>query len=258
MHTTSSFQAYIRSIALKRDRVSSFDEYPFNIPALRNLDELGLDPAITFIVGENGTGKSTLLEAIALAAGFNPEGGSRNYRFASHDSHACLHKYIRLVRGIRRPKDGFFLRAETLYTASTYLTHLMEEFPQYIPPGMSFPHARSHGEAFFDLLQLRFGGKGLYILDEPEAALSPTRQLSLLSRMRELIQQDSQFIIATHSPIIMAYPGALIYVLSSEGISSMPYEQTEHYRISHDFFLHREGMLRELMQGSGELFEPEE
>jgi predicted ATPase len=200
---------------------------------------------VTFLIGENGTGKSTLLEAVAIAAGFNAEGGSRNFRFATRDTHSSLSDYIRLVRGIHRPKDGFFLRAETFYNAATYLeTEVPDALLAY---GDRSLHQRSHGEAFMALLTERFRGKGLYILDEPEAALSPTRQMALLSLLHALVKKDSQFLIATHSPIIMAYPGSRIYVLSADGIRETPYDQTEHYVVARDFFARTGAIVQELL-----------
>lgn len=236
---------YIRSISLKRDKVPSSDQYPFCIPVVRQLDTLDLHSRVTFFIGENGMGKSTLLEAVAVAAGFNAEGGSRNFRFTTRDTHSSLSDYIRLVRGFRRPKDGFFLRAETFYNAATYLE-------TEVPGALSFYgdrplHQRSHGEAFMTLLTERFRGKGLYILDEPEAALSPSRQMALLSLLHMLVKSDSQFLIATHSPIVMAYPESRIYVLSTDGVRETPYDQTEHYLVARDFFARSGAIIQQLL-----------
>ena len=250
----SSFDAkhYLLEVRLLRDKVPSFDQVPFSLPAVRNLDTLVLHPSVTFIVGENGSGKSTLLEAIAVALGFNPEGGTRNFNFATRASHSDLHKFLRLSKGIRRPKDGFFLRAESFFNLATNIEHLDEE-PAASPPvinsyGGRSLHEQSHGESFFALLMNRFGGKGLYILDEPEAALSPARQMAMISRMHDLIQDDSQFIIATHSPILMAYPDAQIFVLSPDGIKKVRYTETDHFRVTKDFLNNHEKMLKILME----------
>jgi predicted ATPase len=238
-------------IQLLREKVPSFDEYPFSLPAVRHLDKLTPHPAVTFIVGENGMGKSTLLEAIAVAWGFNPEGGTRNFRFSTRASHSSLHQYLRLVKSYRRPKDGFFLRAESFFNVATEIEQL-DEGPGGPPIIHSYGgrslHQQSHGESLFALVMNRFGGRGLYILDEPEAALSPTRQMALLSRIHDLVQQDSQFIIATHSPIVMAYPNAQIFSLSEGSITLKAYTDTEHYRTSKDFLMDHERMIRLLTE----------
>ena len=246
-------ESYIQEVRLKRDKVPDFAEYPFSIPALRELSRLPLHPKVTFFVGENGAGKSTLLEGIAVAAGFNPEGGTRNFRFSTYASHSELSEYLTLVRGISRPRDGFFFRAESFYNVATEIEALSQ-------PGRGTPvresyggnlHTRSHGESFFALLENRLGGQGLYLFDEPESALSPTRQLAMLQKMHRLIQADSQLIIATHSPILMAYPDSIIYVFSAEGIRAVPYEETEQYRVTLDFLRFYPRMLHELM-GEGD------
>ncbi len=242
---------YLREVRLLRDKVPAFDGYPFSLPAVRNLDVLPLHPAVTFLIGENGSGKSTLLEAIAIAWGFNPEGGTRNFSFATRRSHSELYKFIRLSRGFRRPRDGFFLRAESFFNVATEIEHL-DEGPGGPPIidsyGRRSLHEQSHGESFFALLMNRFGGNGLYILDEPEAALSPTRQMAMLSRMHELVRNDSQFIIATHSPIVMAYPDAQIFSLSEQGIAPVSYEETEHFRITRDFLNNHHKMVAMLIE----------
>lgn len=235
---------YLLQVQLLRDKAPNFARYPFSLAAVRHLDTLAFHPAVTFIIGENGTGKSTLLEAIAIAWGFNPEGGTKNFNFSTRTSHSELYKYLRLSKNYRRPKDGFFLRAESFFNVATEIERLDEDpddGPTIIPPpvidsyGSQSLHEQSHGESFFSLLMNRFGGKGLYILDEPEAALSPTRQMAMISRMHDLVQDNSQFIIATHSPILMAYPHAQIFVLSQEGIQKVHYTETEHFRITQDF-----------------------
>jgi predicted ATPase len=238
---------------LVRERVGDFKAYPFSIPSIASLEELELDAKVTFLVGENGSGKSTLIEAIAVLAGFNAEGGSKNFSFGTRRSESSLHQFMRPVRGHRRPRDGFFLRAESYFNVATEIERLDAEpggGPAIIGSygGVSL-HEQSHGESFLALAAHRFGGQGLYILDEPEAALSPKRQLSLLSIINELVEErDSQFIIATHSPILMAYPNALIYRLGTDGIERVAYEDTEHYSITRDFLNSPERFFKSLFQ----------
>ncbi len=219
------------------------DTYPFNLPVLRGLDRIVFHPKVTFLVGENGSGKSTLIEALAVAWGFNAEGGSRNFDFKTRATHSPLHRHIRPVRGRLRPSDGFFLRAESFYNAASYVEEI--GVSGY---GERSLHDQSHGESFFALFQDRFRGDGLYILDEPEAALSPTRQLSFLTRMHDLIRARSQFIIATHSPIILAYPDARILHAGAHGLDEIGYEDTDAYATTRAFLLHRETMLRTLLE----------
>lgn len=210
-----------------------------------------LDTPVTFLVGENGSGKSTLLEAIAVSCGFNAEGGTRNFTFSTRATHSELGEYITVAKR-RYPRDGFFLRAESFYNVATNIDEMDEE-PSFSPRlidsygGVSL-HSQSHGESFLALVQNRFGGEGLYLLDEPEAALSPTRQLTLLGEMHQLVGRNSQFIIATHSPILMAYPGARIYELSENGIASVEYRETEHYQLTLRFLENPERMLRYLLE----------
>ena len=235
---------YLRSIKLLRNKIDCFDQYPYCLPAFRELDMLEFHPQVTFIVGENGTGKSTLLEAIAVAWGFNPEGGTRNFNFSTRDSHSELYEYIRLIRGVRKPTNSFFFRAETFYNLATQIDEL--NVSDYY--GGKSLHEQSHGEAFFATFMNKFKGNGLYILDEPEAALSPMRQMAMISRMYDLAKQQSQFIIATHSPIIMGYPGALILQISNQGIEVIEYEKTEHYIIMKEFINNRKKMLDILLE----------
>jgi len=190
---------YLRSVSLKSDFPMS-QRYPFSIPAVRKLGELELHPRVTILVGDNGMGKSTLLEAIAVAARLNAEGGSSNFRFETRNTHSELYEYLRLVRGVSRPKDDFFLRAESFYNVATEVERI-----GVTGYGERLLHEQSHGESFWTLLMERFRGHGLYLLDEPEAALSPSRQLASLKRIHELVKEHSQFIIATHSPILMAW-----------------------------------------------------
>jgi predicted ATPase len=210
--------------------VPSFQRYPFNIPVVRSLELLPLHPKVTFLVGENGTGKSTLLEAIAVAFGFNAEGGNKNFNFATRASHSELSDYFTLVRHVPRPTKGFFLRAESLFTLATEIENL--GLNGYYGGAL---HERSHGEAFLALFLYKFEPGGFYVFDEPEAALSPQRQLAILRRIDELAKAGCQFVIATHSPIILAYPDATIYQCSEDGIRKVAWEETEHYQITRDF-----------------------
>lgn len=221
---------FLLKMEMMRERVSSFDDYPFSLPVVSGFKELEFHPAVTFFVGENGSGKSTLLEAIAIASGFNAEGGSKNFNFATRVSHSCLHEYLTMSRGVKKPSDGYFLRAESFFNVATHVENL-----GVTGYGDRLLHEQSHGESFWSLLMNRFRGKGLYILDEPEAALSPQRQLAMLVRMHDLIREGSQFIIATHSPIIMAYPDAVILQLSESGLEPVAYEDTDHYRVTKRF-----------------------
>jgi predicted ATPase len=243
---------FISRITLLRERVPAFDRYPFSLPAIRGLDFLEPHPKVTFLVGENGSGKSTLMEAIAIALGFNAEGGSRNFNFGTRESHSELHAHLRIAKGFKRWRDGFFLRAESYFNLATEIENLDAE-PFGGPPvidsfGGRSLHEQSHGESFLALLKNRFHGQGLYLLDEPEAALSPGRQLDALSCIHDLVQQQSQFIIATHSPILMAYPDALILQCGRDGIRPIAYEDTDHFRVTRDFLAHREVALKILLE----------
>lgn len=241
---------FILHLALQRDKIASFDRYPFNLPAVRSLERLEMHPKVTFFIGENGSGKSTLLEALAVSLGFNAEGGSKNFNFGTRASHSELHEFLRVAKGYKRPRDGFFLRAESFFNVATEIEH-MDEGPGGPPViggyGGRSLHEQSHGESFLALLMERFGRQGLYLLDEPEAALSPQRQLAALARLHDLVQQQSQFVIATHSPLLMAYPDAWIYQCDADGVQRVAYEDTEHYRVTRDFMADPHRMLRALM-----------
>jgi predicted ATPase len=231
---------------LRRDKVTSFTDYPFSIPAIGGLDALEFDRPVTFFVGENGAGKSTLLEAIAIGMGLNPEGGSRNFRFATRESHSGLSDALRLSRSVRRIRDSFFLRAESYFNVATEIETLDREpgagriINAY---GGKSLHEQSHGESFFALFLNRLRGNGLYFFDEPEAALSPTRQLSFLSHLHELVKDGSQFLIATHSPILMAYPDASILMFENGPPRWIEYRDTEHYGVTRTFLNDTERML---------------
>jgi len=244
---------YISHIEFRRETVPSLDEYPFCLNAVKHLCKLELHPAVTFIVGENGTGKSTLLEAIAVAWGFNPEGGSKNFHFGTRSSHSILHEYIRLIKGVKQPQDGYFLRTESFFNVATSIEKMDEESGGLGKPiadsyGNRSLHEQSHGESFLSLFTERLSGNGLYIMDEPEAALSPSRQMAVLARIHDLVKKESQFIIATHSPIIMAYPNSTIYQLSDAGMEVVEYTETENYAVAKSFMTNHDRMLDVLLE----------
>jgi predicted ATPase len=243
-----SSEPFLLGMRLLRDEVPSFDVYPFSLPLLRAFYELPLDAPVTFLIGENGSGKSTLVEAVAVAAGFNAEGGSRDNSFATRRSDSDLHQYVRLVRSTRRPLTGYFLRAESFYNVGTEADRIARErYGSYDAYGGRSPHEQSHGESFLALVNNRFGPDGLYVLDEPEAALSPQRQLALLVAMHRLVRDGSQFVIATHSPILLAFPGARLLRLDGEQIEPIAYRETEHYALTRDFLNDPDRYLRRLL-----------
>lgn len=232
---------FIGHIELDPARIDSMEAYPYTIRAVREMGRLNLDQPVTILVGENGSGKSTLLEAIALKVGLNAEGGTRNFRSRHRPSESPLHAGMRLARGARRERSSFFLRAETMFNVST-------EAEGYGAFGWESLHTMSHGESFLWVAMNRFRGEGLYLLDEPEAALSPQRQLTLIARIHQLVEQGSQFIISTHSPVLMGYPGAVLYHLNERGIASIEYEETEHYQVTRAFLNDRDRMLHHLLE----------
>lgn len=244
---------YVRRIELNAPLEK--DSYLHGVPAVRYLERAGaleFHSDVTFLVGENGVGKSTLLEAIAVACGFNPEGGTRNFSFSTRATHSALCDALTIVRSAY-PRDGFFLRAESFYNTASYIDRLDEEFALGVPVAASYGgslHARSHGESFLALVQNRFGGHGLYLLDEPEAALSPMRLMTLLAEMDQLVRAESQFIVSTHSPILMAFPGAEILQITDAGIFPTPYRETEHYVLTRRFLEQPEQMVRYLLENA--------
>ena len=217
---------------------------------LLKMKELRFTSDVVFLVGENGTGKSTLLEAIAVSMGFNAEGGTRNFRFSTVDTHSELNEYITVVKGFH-PRDGFFLRAESFYNAASYIDRIDSEFsfggPVIDSYGGVSLHEQSHGESFLALVKNRFGGNGIYLLDEPEAALSPSRQMTLMVLMNELLGKNSQFVIATHSPMLMTFPGAQVMELTEDDIKTVPYDQTGHFQLTKRFLNYPEKMLDVLL-----------
>ena len=228
---------YLREISIRDPDEIDTSSYPFNIPALRDLDRLSFHADVTFFVGENGAGKSTMLEAIAVAMGLPAEGGTRNVNRQQQEV-SPLHDCLRLSKGFRAPRSAYFLRAESLFNVISYMDSLPSPNPSL--------HERSHGEAFMDTL-LDFRDDGFYLLDEPEAALSPNRQLAALSAIDQLVKRGGQFIIATHSPILLSYPNAKILQFDESGITEIAYEDTEHYAVTRDFLNHYPRRLGQLL-----------
>ena len=254
--TARSDTRFLRGLRLAPD--ADTGRYPFTLPVVAWLGAAGgvdLGPGVTFLVGENGTGKSTLVEAIAVAAGFNPEGGSRNFRFATRATESSLGDHLVLRWGTTRPRSGFFLRAETFYNVATEIERLDrdEGSPSLLPAyGGTSPHERSHGESFLDLVVHRFGPHGLYLLDEPEAALSVRGALALLRRMADLTAQGSQLVVATHSPILLALPGATILEIADDGaVERVGYDEALPVRLTRDFLGAPERFLRHLLDTDG-------
>lgn len=248
---------FLTSVTLDRPKLEAAASLPDNryllgLPATQHLTRIDFTSPITFFAGENGTGKSTLIEAIAVACGFNAEGGSRNFDFATRRSHSALCDCIDVGRGRRRMRDGYFLRAESFYNVATNIEELDRQpaasrkiIESY---GGKSLHEMSHGESFFTLMTNRFGADGLYILDEPEAALSPSRTMAMLTLMHELCEGGAQFIISTHSPILLAYPDAVIHELSAEGIRRVSYRETGSYQTMKQFLDNPERMVRYLTE----------
>lgn len=255
-HAAGALMPHVRSFRLRRAAVADWEAYPFRLPAVRALEGLSLHPHVTYFVGENGSGKSTVLEALAVALGFNPEGGTPHLRFGTAETHSALHAHL-VVDGRNPTKGGFFLRAESFYNVATAVdredreiaggySHLLTQRLIHTFGGRSL-HEQSHGESFFALFTHRFRHPGVYLLDEPEAALSPQRQMALLAELHRLVRGGCQFVIATHSPIVLAYPSARIYRFGDDGIAPVEYEDTEQVQVTRDFLLRREAMLRVLL-----------
>ena len=240
---------YITGLEVLRDQLPA-DSYTLAIPALRSLENLDFPCPVTFFTGENGSGKSTLLEAVVVAYGFNPEGGTRNFQFSTRDTHSDFSSALRLRKGVKKPQDGFFLRAESFYNVASKVDDYAAEsigrinYLDYY--GGRSLHCQSHGESFLALMQNRFHGNSIFILDEPEAALSPQRQLTALLMIGRLAKEGSQFIIATHSPILLGLPGAQILCFDDGDLHPITYEETEVYQVMEMFINSRKVLLEKL------------
>jgi predicted ATPase len=240
---------YIQYVALKNDIDIKLKDYPFSIPLIKNFRKISFNKPVTFIIGENGTGKSTLLEAIAVSYGFNAEGGSKNFNFRSRETHSDFYKYLRIGKSFNKVNNGYFLRAESFYNVASNIDELDEG-----PGGRTLKesyggkslHNQSHGESFLSLLKNRLGGNGLYLFDEPEAALSPMKLLELLIVIDNLVKNNSQFIISTHSPMLMAYPKAEIYEINDGKLKLTAYEDTAHFSITKYFILNYQQMMKNM------------
>ena len=225
-------EQFIQGVIFDWNRIDN-NSYLKKIEAFKGVEKLDFNKSITFFVGENGSGKSTLLEALAVAHGFNPEGGTRNYVFSTHDTHSELCNAIRISKGYRKEKWGYFLRAESFYNVATQ----EEEYADMAHPSAKY-HEKSHGESFLALAQNNLQANGLYLFDEPEAALSPQRQLTLLMEI---------YFIVTHSPILLGIPDADIYCFDDGSIHLCEYEETENYQITEMFINNRKILLDRLL-----------
>jgi predicted ATPase len=234
---------FIKDLHIKWEDIGE-RSYIRGIPAIASIDELSFHKPVTFFVGENGTGKSTLLEAIAVNLGFNPEGGTKNYSFSTYDSHSDLCDAIRLIKGCKSARNGYFLRAESFYNVAT----AEDEYSRGIGGKPMHYHERSHGESFLALVRETFQGNGIYLLDEPEAALSSQRQLTLMIEIRRCVEAGAQFIIVTHSPILLGFPDADILSFDGGSITPISYEETQSYQITKMFINDRRQILRHLLE----------
>lgn len=242
--------AFLKEVRFDWSKVKDRERYPFNIPALNDIQSISMDRNVVFLVGENGTGKSTLLEAIANACDFSTISGGRNHLLVDGRGDFSLSDIIALS-WFPKVEKGFFLRSESFFNFANYLDDLAEEFGGnvYAPYGGKSLHQQSHGESFLSLFNNHFQRKGIYLLDEPEGALSPQRQLAFLRIIWELESTGkAQFIIATHSPILLSYPNSMIYCFDEEGLKQKTYQETEHYQLTKDFLNNTELFLSKLLR----------
>ena len=234
---------FVKELKIDWDAIAP-GSYLRSIKTIAGINNLAFHSPITFFVGENGTGKSTLLEAMAVAYGFNPEGGTVNYSFSTYDSHSELWDAVTLSKSFKKVHCGYFLRAESFYNVAT-----KEDEYGKMPGGVPLNlHKKSHGESFLTIINEYFKANGLFFLDEPEAALSPQRQMTLLLKIAESVRDNSQFFIVTHSPVLLTLPGAEILSFDNGSLHKIEYEDTESYRISEMFINHREQVLKRLLE----------
>jgi predicted ATPase len=239
---------FVRSVQLLADDVPDAALWPWSMPAVRALrTPLELDERATILVGENGSGKSTIVEALAVALGMNAEGGSNHMRFSTRASHSALHDTLRIARTVERPRTRYFLRAESFYNVASAVE---QNADAALAHGNQSLHEQSHGESFLSLVFERFGPRGLYLLDEPEAAMSPQGLLTLLQRLHQLADQGSQFVIATHSPILLAFPAAKVVLLDDAGMRPIAWDETEHVRLMRGFLEAPPSYLHHLLSSS--------
>lgn len=234
-------EQFIQRIEIDWNRIDK-SSYLRDIEAISGVERLEFNNPITFFVGENGSGKSTLLEAVAISYGFNPEGGTKNYNFSTYDSHSDLCNAMRVVKGYRKAEWGYFLRAESFYNVATK----EEDYADIAHPSEKY-HEKSHGESFLAIAQSQLKPKGVYILDEPEAALSPQRQITLLLEICESAKKGSQFFIVTHSPILLGIPDAEILTFDDGKIHACAYEETDSYQVTEMFINNRKQILDRLL-----------
>lgn len=238
-------ELFVKQIRIER---TDSTEYPFCIEMIQHFDSLRLERPVSFLIGENGIGKSTFVEALAVSLGLNAEGGTENFHFQTMNTHSQLYQFMKVSKGTRKPQTKFFLRAESFYNVASEIDEIgKEDSRMYNAYGGKSLHQYSHGESFMELMMNRFSKNGLYILDEPEAALSPSRQLALLVLIHDLVQAGSQFIISTHSPILLSYKDAIIYDLNHD-FQKTHFRETEIYQMYKLVLDNPEGMQYHLFE----------
>jgi predicted ATPase len=243
---TTPVAPFVEAVRIRPRRPAEASDYTDAIPALAGLERLELHPRVTFLVGDNGSGKSTLVEAIAVAAKMNAEGGGHalTFSFATRRSHSRLHRRLELDQVSWPPLNRFFLRAESVFNVATEVEREHRQMHNVFQRPL---HEQSHGESFLDIALNRFGPNGFYVLDEPEAALSTSGQLALLARIAELVHDGSQFLIATHSPILVGYPDARILRLGDDGVHEIEYDEAPQVELTRAFLEAPERYLERLL-----------